>query len=706
MATKKRFAFRYLLIAVVFCAVSLIYVGRLFYIQIAGRDADFSTGTTVAIVKVQAARGEIFDRNGKPLVTNSYTYDLSLSYSSMSAVGITKANRTYLQILSALDVCGASNTHTENYFPLSGTYPNYSFTTDAKTPDSVVAYRLGRILKTRGMKSDATAQDLMNEYVESYRLLETDDDGVRLYTDYEIDRLIRLRYDMDAVGFHAAQDYVFARNTSITLMTYIKEQGLPGVRFAANAERVYNYPGYASHILGSVGPIYSEQWDYYNELGYQMNAIVGKDGCEKAFESYLRGTDGEWRVTIDAEGRIIKTEVLKEPVPGKDVYLTIDIDLQIAAEDSLAENVQYVQEHDTNAVVGYACDSGAAIVMDPSTFEILAIASYPTFDLTTYNRDFNSLIADPARPTSNRTLMETYAPGSTFKLGVAIAGLNEGTITPDFTYPCSGVYTRFDDYQPKCYTYSYGTHGGRISVVKALADSCNTFFYELGYRLGIVKIDSYLGDMGFGRPTGIELGEMIGTLAGEPGSYEGQWQPGDTVQTAIGQFTTRATPLQLCSYVATVANRGTRLSAHLLDRVCELGSDEPIYTDDHLLLSPLSVGEWSDTAYSTVMEAMRQMIRDSNTARNFLSQNGVSYNLVGGKTGTAQFNRYVTDGATGEITKIELTNALFVGVYGESEPELVVSVVLEKASSGTYASYTAAGIFGAWEDIKDAKGEN
>ncbi len=706
MATKKRFVFRYLLIAVVFCAVSLIYVGRLFYIQIAGREADFSTGTTVAVVKVQAARGEIFDRNGKPLVSNSYTYDLSLSYASMSAVGITKANQTYLLILSALDVCGASDTHTESYFPLTGTYPNYSFTAEAKAPDSVVAYRLGRILKTRGMKADASAEDLMKEYVESYRLLETNEDGVRLYNDYEIDRLIRLRYDMDAVGFHAAQDYVFARNTSLTLMTYVEEMGLPGVRFAANAERVYNYPGYASHILGSVGPIYNEEWDYYNELGYQMNAMVGKSGCEAAFESYLRGTDGEWRVTLDAEGRIIKTEVLKEPIPGKDVYLTIDIDLQIAAEDSLADNVLHVQENDTNSVLGFPCDAGAAVVMDPSTFEILAIASHPTYDLTTFNSDYNSLLASSARPLSNRALLETYAPGSTFKLGVALAGLNEKIIYPSTTISCSGTYTRFEGYQPKCYTYNYGTHAGHIPVSKALAVSCNTFFYELGYRLGIVKMDEYMSAMGFGRSTGIELGEAVGILAGEPGTYAGQWYDGNTVQAAIGQSDTKATPLQICAYMATLANKGTRLSAHLLDRVCELGSDEPIYTDESLLLSPLSVSEWSDTAYSTVMQAMRQMISESTDAKRFLSQNGVSHNLVGGKTGTAQIDRYVTDGATGEVVKYELTNALFVGVYGESEPELVVSVVLEKASSGTYASYTAAGIFGAWEDIKDAKGEN
>lgn len=700
MAAKKRYLFRYLLIAAVFCTVCVIYLGRLFYVQISGRENTYDAGTPVR-VKVQAVRGEIYDRNGVALVSNRYTYDLTLSYLGLSSVGTSEANRTCLRLLEALDVCGARDTHTEPYFPLNGTYPDYVYSPESQNPDSTVNYRLQRLLKDKGMEEDTSAEELVDELIDSYRLLETDGQGNRLYTDYEVDRLLRLRYDMEVRQFGASNDYTFAEQADLSLMTYVQELGLPGVEFRVTAERVYNYPGYASHILGTVGPIYAEEWDYYNEQGYQMNATVGKSGCEAAFEEYLHGTDGEWLLTLDSAGNILRTEVITAPVSGNDVYLTIDIRLQIAAEDALKENVEYVQQNDGGAVHEFPCDAGAAVAMDPDTFEILAIASYPTYDLTTYNRDYNSLLADSARPLSNRALRETYAPGSTFKLGVAVAGLASGTIDAGWTYDCTGTYTRFDDYRPRCSTWPHGvTH---VTLTKAIADSCNCFFYELGYQLGISRLDEYMAAFGFGRETGIELGEETGVLAGESGASV--WNPGNTVQAAIGQSDTRATPLQLCAYICTLANGGTRLSAHLLDRVQAYDTGEVIYSDQALLGTPLSELSIPSDVRAEVLAGMKQMVNDSNTVRRFLSQSGVSYSDVGGKTGTAQLDRYLTDEATGESTRYQITNALFVGVTPVSNPELVVSVVIEKASSGSYASLTAARIIGAWEDLRDAAAE-
>ena len=701
MSGKKRYLFRYLLIALVFCTVCAIYVGRLFYVQIAGREQAYDDGTETVTVKLQAVRGEILDRNGEELVSNRYTYDLVLSYSALSTVGPTRSNQIYLRLLEALDACGVGEAHKESHFPFHGTYPNYAFSPEATDENTSVGYRLQRILKDKGMDADSTVKDIVDEYVDTYRLLETDGAGKRVYTDYEVDRLLRLRYDMDVMQFNGNNNYTFASNTDLTLMTYIKEMGLLGVTFEVTAERVYNYPGYASHILGSVGPIYAEEWDYYNEQGYPMNAIVGKSGCEAAFEEHLRGTDGEMKVTVDRSGNVIRTELIKAPVSGKDVYLTVDIRLQIAAEDALRENVEYVRENDAEAIEGFESDSGAAVVMDPNTFEILAIASYPTFDLTTFNADYNSLLADAARPLTNRALRETYAPGSTFKVGVALAGLNQGEIDRNSSILCTGVYTKLPGtYQPNCSTYPHAT--AHLTVTQALADSCNCFFYELGLRLRISGIDECMARLGFGRGTGIELGEEIGILAGEAGTYLGTWYDGDTVQAAIGQSDSRATPLQLCAYISTLVNGGTRYSAHLLDRVCAFGSAEPSYSDESILSAPLDQMEIPAEHLSTLMIGMKQMVRDSQRARTFLSQSGVDYTLVGGKTGTAQFDRYVKDEATGETVKHTLTNALFVSVYApDSKPELTVSVVIEKATSGTYASLTAARIFGAWEDIKE-----
>ena len=703
MTSRKRFIYRYLLIALVFCMVCVVYVGRLFYIQITGRGNKYDDGITETRVKIQAVRGEIFDRNGAVLVGNEYSYSLAINYSSISTVGASAANRTYLRLLETLDVCGMTDAHSEPYFPFLGTYPDYALSPEATDPDSPVHYRLTRLLRTRGLDENASVKDIVNEYVDAYRLLETDGHGNRVYSNYQIDRLLRLHYDMEAKQFSLANDYIFAQETDFSFMTYVQEMSLTGVRFQVSADRKYYYPGYASHILGNVGPIYAEEWDYYNDQGYPMNAIVGKTGCELAFEEYLRGVDGEMLVKTDANGNVIHTELMSAPIAGKDVYLTIDINLQIAAEDGLKENVEYVQEIDYEAVEGFPSDAGAAVAMDPNTFEILAIASYPTYDLSTYSIDYNDLLSNTARPLVNRALRETYAPGSTFKVGVGLAGLCEGKITAHTRIGCTGAYysQNFTGYHPACSTYPHASSA--LTLPEALAVSCNCFFYDLGERLGIGTMDHYMSSLGFGQATGVELGEAEGVLAGMPGTYIDEWWPGNTVQAAIGQSDNKATPLQLCASLSTIVNGGTRYSSHLLDRVYDFGNSTPVYSDETTSPSVLSSIHISDEDQKTIMKGLKQMIAESGAAKNYMIQAGVTPSLVGGKTGTAQVDRYVTDTDTGEAVKYELTNALFTGVYAPNDQsELVVSVVIENASHGYYAALTAAQIFSTWETINNA----
>ena len=323
---------RYLGIAVIFCLVCVIYLGRLFYIQISGRDEKYDDDTVTRRVTVQAVRGEIYDRNGTPLVTNQYIYDLTLSYAPFSAQGANQANRTALNLLGALTQMGQGNKHEEKFFPFSGSYPNLSYSAAATDGNSLQYYRLQRVLSDLGMKADTSAEKLVNYYLDTYSLLATDTNGNRLFADWEIDLLLRLRYDMDANRFGEANDYIMAKDVDMALMTYVKERNMNGVTFTFTVERVYQYPGYASHILGTVGPIYAEEWAYYDERGYLMNAIVGKTGCEFAFESYLHGIDGEMEIVEDSFGNIISTNIIKAPVAGSDIRLTIDIGLQIAAK--------------------------------------------------------------------------------------------------------------------------------------------------------------------------------------------------------------------------------------------------------------------------------------------------------------------------------------------------------------------------------------
>lgn len=680
MTAKKNHYMRIVAIAAIFCVVCVVYVGRLFFIQITGNQSGKSD-TNTRTVTISAVRGEIYDRNGKPLVTNRYTYDLTLSYAGLSSLGSQTSNKTCLSLLDALESSGDGEKHVEKFFPFEGAYPYYSYTADAQNTDTVIGYRLQRVRKILNLKEEALPKDFVEYYVQTYGLLDVDKQGNRLFDDDEIDRLIRLRYDMDANNFRSSGEYVLAEEIGLSTMTYVKELSLGGVTFAVNVERVYNYPGYASHILGTVGPIYSEEWQYYNEQGYQMNALVGKSGCEAAFESYLHGIDGKLKIVEDAAGNILSKEVLVEPIAGNDVLLTIDIDLQIAAEDGLKENVSYVVERAGGLPeLGANANAGAAVVMDPNTFAVLAVASYPTFDLSTYNLDYNDLLSNEANPLLNRALNGLYEPGSTFKLGVAAAALSEGKITSSSTIFCTGRCLIFESYQPECSTYphtqKFSTNS--LNVVQAIADSCNVFFYEMGHKLGVDTLNEYMGAFGFGQSTGLELGGSVGVLAGPDYRAEihGElWQPGDVLQSAIGQSDNLASPMQLACYISTLVGNGSRYRAHLLDRVYAFGADQPSYVYAQSADTLLGQASISDATRATVLSGMREVIANNNIVKRWINSDTVPV-PVGGKTGTAQNSK----GAD---------NALFVCAAPIDNPEIVISVVIEQGYSGSYAALTA-----------------
>ncbi len=670
MTTRKQYFFRSMAILAIFCLVCVIYLGRLFFIQISGRQNEYDTGTTTRRVTVQAVRGEIYDRNGRALVTNLYTYDLTLQYASLASSGIRQSNQTCLSVLHALNANAEMQKHVEKFFPFEGAYPYYTFSADSQNPDTIVHYRLKKVLNTVGVATDASEEKIVDYYVKTYDLLATDASGHRLFDDDQIDALIRLRYDMDAAGFKSSGEYTVAEDVGLGVITHVKEGALVGVTFRVNAQRVYNYPGYASHILGTIGPIYSEEWDYYNEQGYQMNAIVGKSGCEFAFEPYLHGSDGQLLIEEDSAGNVVNVTVIKAPVAGNDVYLTIDIDLQIAAEEGLRQNVEYVVGRPTTS--GDNCQSGAAVVMDPNTFDILAIASYPSYDLGLYHEDYDSLSKDPANPLFNRALNGLYAPGSTFKPGVALAALLEGVTTSNDPIICTGSYNRYSP-SINCVPHDFYTE---VDIREAIAHSCNSFFCEIGYRMGIDTMNRYMSQFGFGGETGIELGGRIGVLASPEyrlQTHGDPWTNGLTLQASIGQSDNLASPLQLASYISTLMNGGTRYSAHLLDSVYAFGSDTPSYvyeqTDDTLLGS-ITIPPY---ILSTVKDGMKDAIPANATLTSFFSDIPVT---VIGKTGTAQ------TGAADD-------NALFVCAAPYENPEIVISVVLEQGANGYYAGYTA-----------------
>ncbi|MBQ8310266.1 MAG: hypothetical protein IJX80_04540 [Clostridia bacterium] len=691
MPYSRNHSLRYLGIVTVFCIICVIYLGRLFYIQIAGRESSYSTGIETRTVTVQAVRGEIYDRNGIKLVENRYTYDMSLSYSSFYGMSVHEKNSASLQLLDALATYGTSVTDGEKFFPFERYYPYYVYSAEATDGNSVRYYRLQRVLEDLGMKADADADTLCRHYVETYDLLAEDSAGVRYYDDDQIDALIRLYYDMDARRFRVNGEYAVLQEVPSELMTYIKERDLDSVTFTLNVQRVYLYPGYASHILGTVGPIYQEEWEYYNEMGYQMSAIVGKDGCEAAFEEYLHGVDGSMEIETDGNGNIVGMKSLREPIAGRDVYLTIDIELQIAAEDGLAENVEYVSDRSGgNVAQGSGCNAGAAVVMDPDTFEVLAIASHPTYDLNTYNQLYDELAGNAALPLFNRALYGSYAPGSTYKLGMAAIALMEGEITPATTFTCVGKYpSKTTTGGVGCSTYGENHWGGE-NVIDAIADSCNSFFCKLGDLLGIETIEKYMKKFGFGESTGFELGGISGILAGP--TYLGQiqseypWTAGNTWQSSIGQSDNQSSPLQLACYIGTLVNGGTRYTAHLLHSVYEFGSDVPSYVFEQSEDTVLDKLEIPQTHLDTVLEGMREVVSSSSLIQRWIDSDIPV--TVGGKTGTAQ-------------NSTECDNALFVCTAPYDDPDVVISVVLEQGYTGGYASLTAGRILEAYYGLDE-----
>lgn len=695
----RKLSARIIFLCVIFLVIGIVYVARMIYVTL-----NIDPVETVNEYRyereepIQALRGQIYDREGRVLVYNSTRYDMVFDYDAMAADNINR-NYAILQAVYSLNGTGNSDKRAETEFPFYGTYPNYTYTDAIKDTESAEYYHLLRRIAENELEEDApiaknkltasyledfyrqepdkfpAEQEIVDWFLERYKINAKDSNGEPLFSDREIDIIIRVRYDMEINDFSIFNRYVFAEDVDMSFMTYVKELSIVGSDFSVVTDRKYAYPGYCSHILGRVGKIPSEKWEYYKSLGYGMNSSVGLDGCEAIFEEYLRGQDGIRVVVEDDHGNIIDSYVKKEPVSGKDIYLTIDIDLQIAAEDGLEINVKYC----ANA------DSGAVTAIDPKSGEVLVLASYPTFNIETYASEYNELIADPTRPLYNRALDGLYAPGSTFKVGMVAAGITSGTVNADTCINCSGRYMYYSpSYTPKCWVYP-GSHGD-IDAADALKVSCNCYFYELGRLMGIDLMNYYCTGYGLGQSTGIELGDKKGILASPTYREENGldvWTPGNTIQAAIGQSDNNFTPLQLSVYIATVLNGGKRYGAHLLKEVREYGSGKVIYQGKTETVSTLKL---SSEAVGAAKEGMRRMAESSSMVQNFMGDLPVT---IGGKTGTAEL------GGTKE------ENGLFVCAAPYNDPEIVVSSVIEHAGGGSYAVIAASYVLNEYYDVEE-----
>lgn len=686
---KRNYFLRYAFIGVVFIFVCLIYIVKLVNVQITGQDY-YTAGQALVYterrVTLYATRGEIFDRNGVPLITNDYSYTVCFDAGSFPN-DQEEANTLVLDTVK--DGIAAGAVFEEPSVPLKWDGETWSIEGDLA---SGKGKRLANLLKDMNLGDDPDPEESAQKLMVRFGIGEYNDDGrFSLSMDGENAMLLfNIRLDMLLSDFAEKNPYSVLEDAPIDLIIELREGSVRGILVRAEADRVYEIPGLASHILGRVGKIQAEKAEYYTELGYPLDAIVGISGVEYAFEEYLHGTNGTLVIVEDSMGNTVDTYVETEPIPGKDVYLTIDSELQAVAEQSLADNIKYIV---ANAVAegkplsGEDADAGALTVISAKTGEVLALASYPTYDLTTFNEMYSELSEDPKTPMLNRSLLGIYTPGSTFKVGVAVAALNEGIITPYTIINTTGVYTYYEEanFTPRCWiNLAYGGSHGPINVTEAIQVSCNCFFYEVGRLLTINTMNDYCRDFGLGQSTGIELTESTGVLAGPDYRAEaglGAWSPGDTVQAAIGQIENAFTPLQLSVYTSTILNGGTRIGAHILKEVREFGSSEPIYTVEPTVMSEREI---SPEVITVVKNAMKNVTEDSGSAAR-LFQN---YPLeIGGKTGTAQ------------VSETQSDNAVFTAFAPFDDPEIVATCVIEKGAGGTDAGFSVRDVFSHYFDV-------
>lgn len=672
MNNRRRINTRSTVLAGIFCVACLVFAIRLIDLQLVRR-SEFrpatASRTSTVETPITAQRGDLCDRNGTVLVTNRYTNDLVIDYFSLPAT-VKEENALFLELYRLCLEQGATPVLCDDY-PLAGTYPDMYFVEGTDTTAAA-------IIDHYNLKAGSSAVGIAKYLADRYDLLNSD--GSLIYSPEETLIVMHLRWSMLADGFYDSGEYVLAHDVPRGVSVSVSETGYGGCRIETVAEREYLYPGVASHILGQVGSIFAEDWDEYKVLGYSMDAKVGISGCEKVFESYLRGQDGVMVTVYDRDGTLLEQYVKKEPVAGSDVWLTLDIELQLAAEKALPENVAYAVSHATGTHTGEDASAAAFVMLEVDTGQVLAMASYPTYDLTTFNEDYDALAAAEVSPLLNRAINGLYAPGSTFKPGVAVAALDEGVITTSTIINTTGRYTYFSSYQPRCWYYiSTGRSHGAINVHEALRVSCNCFFYEVGRRLGIDRLNAYCKLFGLGEATGFELGGELGVVAGpayREASGLAEWQETDTIVAAIGQSENLFSPLQLACYYSALGNGGTRYAATILYGVKQFYTDEDVVTPpEPQVLSSFALSS-SDRA--VLLDSLRSVVSTSSTLTSFYRGVGVK---VGGKTGTAQ------------VGETRSENALFAALAPIDDPEVAAVCVVEQGHAGSYAAYTIGKVF-------------
>ena len=632
MPFTKKHQTTFTVLSILLVIIMVLYTARIYSIQIVNSDkyssnAKGSTASRRAVLK--APRGEILDCYGRQIAANRDGYNIVFNKAYVKE----NINDIILSLVNILDERSVAH---KDRLPLEYNAP-YGFKEGESTT---------KLIKTLELADYATASNCFTRLVERYDL--------ENYTHEQQRKIAGVRYSMEIEDFSISYPYTFAEDIPTELMRKISESNfmLDGVSVKVVPFRYYPDTSLAVNLIGTVGPIYEEDWaegENYKDRGYAFDDKVGKSGIEYYAEEYLRGTDGEITYYLDEEGNIIDQEITKKAVAGKSVMLTLDAKMQRTVQDALATTVRELQSK------GGTARAGAAVVIDIDTGGVITSANYPTYDTATMSQNYEALLADPSNPLTDRAFQGVYPIGSTIKPVVAAAALENNLYNTGETIYCERTYKYFGDYTPSC--MHYHKHMG---LTAALSKSCNYFFFELGRRVGAMTMTDYFKQFGLGIKTGVEVNDSAGILI-EPTS---NGMGGDTLQISIGQLNA-FTPLQLANYVATFANGGTHYKATLIDKIVSYDMTtvydecEPKITNNIKL---------KDSTISAIKTGMLSVTVDG-TGQAALGDYPIK---IGGKTGTAQ-----VEGKADHST--------FIVFAPYDNPEIAISVVLEHGAS-SYAS--------------------
>ena len=651
---------RFNLLYIIVYVSGIILLAGLFNLQIVkGNDYRKISNTRLSRnMTVKASRGDILDSSGNKLISTKMLYNLEFYKTKIDNATL---NRTLLLIAQTLDNNGDKYI---DQFPIT------------INPTKYTGNDFSGFKKSNNLSETLDVDGVYNYYLNKYKITEENADNAR--------KILTLRYAIEKSGYSSTKSITLAHNISIgSRDTFnVMSSNFPGVSTANEPTTNYNYGEMASHILGYIQRINAEELKSNSD--YNMNDKIGKTGIEKVFEKYLRGKDGIKQIDMSVDGIVTGETVVKEAVSGSDVVLTLDSQLQKITEDTLARGIANIQ----NTKDAKDASEGAAVVLNVQTGEVLAMASYPNYNPALFtngisSEDYQKYINDKRHPFINKAISDKSAPGSIFKMVTAISALESNQISINDKINDTYRYTFYRDYQPTC--WKPGGHG-LLNITQAIEVSCNFFFYEIGRRAGIAKIDEVAKKLGLGSKTGIELpDEIAGTLAGP--EVDKQWTGGKTIQTAIGQSYNDYTPLQMAKYTAMIANGGKNIDVTIVksinnpDGTTVSRNELDSYIHNKLGVETNSGSDLniSSTDLEAVKNGMKNVTSDeSGTAYKYFKDFSIS---IGGKTGSASI------GNSGHA------NAWFVGFGPFENPKIAVAVYVKRGEHGAYTAPIARDIF-------------